>query len=260
MNLDDTTATRAVLRGSTVASVRRESFILGLAVGLIVATVVVMTLMRLAKPADAACLPADAALQTGYGVPSDDAAGDSAGNRVSDSVDILWLPDGVREFLPVIDANCPPEVDREHAALVVLVEAWWKLRTPSTAGALGLWQVMAIYHPSILDGNPNDPAHNTRVGCAYLAKQLRTYGIANEGGDWLDSVVRASIAYNAGTPRGLHVTDVDRGPKCGIVFPGKINEHRRYGCWIASMWRTRHDADSAGYRAWTGMPGLAVAQ
>lgn len=129
-----------------------------------------------------------------------------------------WLPASVTRWAPNIVAaserhGIPPALQ----GIVVLVESCGLATAGSSAGAQGLGQVVARYHPRILEGaGPFDPDHNLDVSAEYLAALWKRYA-----GD----VDKVAASYNGGNP-------------------GNINpETNRYRRWVSGMWRDRDTAD-----------------
>lgn len=120
------------------------------------------------------------------------------------------LPDSVTRWRDIIHwAADKHGVDPVLVAMVMLQESRGDPEAVSSAGALGLMQVVPRWHPQINDGlGPFDPPHNIDVGVGILADNLRTCG-----------TVRGALAmYNGG--------------QCQPVY----DETRRYVAAITSMY------------------------
>jgi soluble lytic murein transglycosylase-like protein len=136
----------------------------------------------------------------------------------------VWLPATVTRWTPEITAAATRYgVDPALVAIVTTVESCGLRGAVSPSGALGLMQVVPKYHPRILQGDPQDAAHNLDVGTAFLGELL-----AATGGD----VTRAVCQYNG-------------GGNCAALA-----ESQRYMRWVGGMWAERDQSTSATYDAW----------
>ena len=164
------------------------------------------------------------------------------------AVDIAWMPPVLEPWREEIaKAAATHGIDPELLAIVVLVESAGNPDAKSTAGALGLMQVMpatgariaearglAGYDPAQL----RDPAYNLDAGAWYLARQLEDFGA---GRDADAAVELAAAAYNGG-PRAL---------KASLAGTGELSgETLGYRALVSSLWKERRADRSASFDAW----------
>jgi soluble lytic murein transglycosylase-like protein len=148
-----------------------------------------------------------------------------------------WIPPTVARWEPNIRAATSRYgVDPALVAIIVTVESAGNPNAGSHAGAQGLMQVVARWHPRILEGaGPFDPDHNLDVGTAFLADLLRQYAVpGDEANGWQATVERAAAAFNGGPG--------------GVTNP--VAETRHYVRWVGGMWRERDDATSPTFESW----------
>ena len=168
-----------------------------------------------------------------------------AGNH---RVAISWLPETVGPWVPLIE-----EASEEHGvaadliAIVLLVESGGNPSAKSSAGAIGLMQVMPATGEYIATKRKisnytlSQPETNIDFGAWYLAEQLRAFGLPSDGPGWHESVDRAAVAYNAGP--GHIKAHLDTGRAL-------YNEAARYQDWVGGMWRERAADESETYERW----------
>lgn len=175
-----------------------------------------------------------------------------------------WLPESIQYWAQEISAAAKIEgVDPMFVAILMIVESGGNPEAVSKnlegkfVGALGLMQLMpgtaaeqarklgidesiiaTFYNYDNISGNTliKDPALNVKIGVHYLASMLREYGQANDP-DWVQSVILASIAYNAGPGAA---NDYLNGK-------GLSDETDRYKIHIPNMWKERKYPTSPAY-------------
>ena len=171
-------------------------------------------------------------------------------------VSIAWLPETVTRWTPLLE-----EASERHGpaadllAIKVLIESGGNPHAVSSAGACGLSQVMpgtaadiarirGLEAPSCADFHA-DPALNVDFGAWYLARQLATFGDADEGPPWQRSVELAAVAYNGGP-----------GSASAWLRGGTVpSEALRYRRWMGGMWAERHDDASPTLERWLAAGG-----
>lgn len=102
-------------------------------------------------------------------------------------------------------------IEPELAFRLVNLESRFLPRARSSAGALGLAQVMPatarFYEPTITSEGLYHPETNLRIGFRYLRDLLEVYG----------DVELALLAYNRGPTRLKHLMDAGRDPRNGYA-------------------------------------------
>ena len=170
------------------------------------------------------------------------------------TIDIPWLPETVRPWeAELLAAGARWGVDPELLAIVMLVESGGNPAAISPAGAVGLMQVMPATAGDIarLRGLSAPgvaalavPATNIDYGAWYLARQLASFGSADDP-DWQRSVELAAVAYNGGP-----------GSAASWLRGGFVpHEARRYRVWVGGMWSERRDGASPTYQRWLAAGG-----
>ena len=164
-------------------------------------------------------------------------------------VDIAWLPETLTPWLDLFEAaGARHRVDPELLAIIALVESGGDPGARSGAGAMGLMQVMPGTAADIArwrgiqgfkTSSLNEPALSIDFGAWYLARQLATFGLA-EDPDWRTSVMRAAAAYNGG-PGSVS------GWLQGRALPAEAERYRTY---VSGMWAERRAANSPAYERW----------
>ena len=103
-------------------------------------------------------------------------------------------------------------IDPELAFRLVYVESKFNSRAVSSAGAVGLTQVLLstgrFYEPELTLDQLMEPARNLRIGFRYLSDLLKKYG-----GD----AETALAAYNRGPSRVTELIDSGRDPRNSYV-------------------------------------------
>ena len=150
-----------------------------------------------------------------------------------------WLPRSVARWWPDITKAADAHgVDPELVAIVMLVESGGDPNARSSAGALGLMQVVPRFHPKLVaaGADPFEPDHNIDVGVSILADNIRTCAVSS-GDLRLGTITRAAARYNGGT------CTADRN----------FAETRRYVRLVGGMWSERRLPSSETYDDWAGM-------
>ncbi len=165
------------------------------------------------------------------------------------TVDIPWLPKTIAPWIGLLEAAGGRfGVDPELLAIIVLVESGGDPGARSGAGAMGLMQVMPGTAGDIARWRGitgfgvaalHEPAVSIDFGAWYLARQLATFGLADDP-DWRTSVARAAAAYNGG-PGSVS------GWLQGRSLPA---EAERYRIYVTGMWDERHNPTSPAYERW----------
>jgi soluble lytic murein transglycosylase-like protein len=135
-------------------------------------------------------------------------------------------------------------VDPDLAAVVMQIESCGDPRARSSAGAMGLFQVMP-FHFSALD-NPYDPETNAARGLAYLAKSLATAGgnvrlaLAGYNGG-IGVISRAEWTWSAQTKRYVHYGwPIYSDAKNGATTNAVLDEwYGKYGAGLCRQARQR---------------------
>ena len=152
-----------------------------------------------------------------------------------------WLPPEAEPYrAAVVAAANRYGIAPALLASVVTAESRWRPPAVSSAGAVGISQVMPATATMIAPGcgvpydGPQDlysPELSLALGACYLRDQLRAFGVANDP-DWRQSVERAAAAYNGGP-------GVAKRWIAGGTLPAETVRYvRRVGC----LWRERADA------------------
>lgn len=197
-------------------------------------------------PANNGASALSAAIAPGQGTTTDVSA--------TRTIDIAWLPETLRPWRDeLLAAGARWGVDPELLAIVMLVESGGNPAAVSPAGAVGLMQVMPATAADIarLRGLPAPgvvelavPATNIDFGAWYLARQLASFGSADDP-DWQRSVELAAVAYNGGP-----------GSAAASLRGGFVPaEARRYRVWVGGMWSERGAASSATFERWLSAGG-----
>ncbi len=181
-------------------------------------------------------------------------SGAASTSSLPTTIDIAWLPDTVQVWEErLVAAGARWRVDPALLAIVMLVESGGNPAARSPAGAVGLMQVMPATAGDIarLRGLAAlssrqlvDPETNIEFGAWYLARQLASFGSADDP-DWQRSVELAAVAYNGGPGSAA---SWQRG---GYV-PA---EARRYRVWVGGMWSERALPTSPTYARWLDAGG-----
>ncbi len=162
---------------------------------------------------------------------------------------IAWMPESVTRWSGLLLAAAERHaVDPQLLAIITLVESGGNPGARSSAGALGLMQVMPTTASGIaaargIDWTGSDallePETAIDFGAWYISRQLASFGLGQDP-DWQASVERAAAAYNGG-PGTLtrHLA--------GAALPAETSRYQR---WVGGMWRERGAADSPTYLAW----------
>ncbi len=173
-------------------------------------------------------------------------------NAIASPLRIPWLPAPLQRFANHFQkAAVRHGVDPEMLAIVSLVESGGFTEAVSSAGAVGLMQIMpatgrdiaarrgiADHHTDKL----RDPAYNIDFGAWYLARQLETFGTDDE----VQSVGRAAAAYNGGPGRLRRHLDTR------AQLPASTERYRR---WVRKMWLERRRPNSGAYDSWLAAGG-----
>jgi hypothetical protein len=192
-------------------------------------------------------------------VPASDPTATINPSTPDGALTIPWLPESVRRWEPdLVAAGARHGVDPDLLAIITLVESGGGPGAVSPSGARGLMQVMPataldIASQRAIGGFTVDqlgaPTTAVDFGAWYLSQMLRLFGRADDP-DWTESVALAAAAYNGGPG------SVQRYLAGGALAA----EAERYRHWVGTMWRERHDNDSAGFRSWWDAGGRRLVE
>lgn len=203
--------------------------------------------------------PAGAAAAVGAADETAAVALSSTSNAVggSGTVNVPWLPPSVTRWSEqFVAAGAKHNVDPELLAILTLVESGGNARVVSSAGAVGLMQIMPATAAGIaremgVAGHSTErlyePEYNIDFGAYYIAQQLRSFGKSGDA-DWQESVELAASAYNGGPGAVLRLLK-------GGSLPRETQSYRR---WVGGLWRERHEASSATLAAWLAAGGQVL--
>jgi len=178
----------------------------------------------------------------------------SLGATTTSAIDIPWLPDTVARWEELfVRSGSAHGVDPALVAIIALVESGGDPHAVSSAGAIGLMQVMPgtagdiARQRGINSFTPDqmyDPATNVDFGAWYLARQLASFGTLDDP-DWVDSVSQAAAAYNGG-PGSVH----------RLLAGGSLPlETQRYREWVRGLWIERQVEASPTLERWLAAGG-----
>lgn len=173
---------------------------------------------------------------------------ETIGTQMAAALGIRWLPPVLDRWKPLILAAATKHnVDPDALAIMMLVESSGDPDAKSSAGAVGLLQIMPktgeaiAKERNIADFSPEklaDPETNIDFGAWYLARQVDTFGKDKEPSQ---KVELAAAAYNGGPPS---VREYLAGTK------PLSEETTRYKALVAGMWTERSAEESTTYRTW----------
>jgi soluble lytic murein transglycosylase-like protein len=194
--------------------------------------------------------PAKATVAPGAGPLA--AAGEPAGRAGSDpaaqGLRIAWLPEDVLRYKPELEAAAQKHgVDAALLAIVALVESGGDPKAISSAGAVGLMQIMPktaariANERGIDDYSPEklwEPAYSVDFAAWLLSRHIDEFGGGAAGRE--DGIALVAAAYNAGARRVRAYLDA------GEPLP---EESAHYKDLVAAMWKERGAPGSATYDA-----------
>jgi soluble lytic murein transglycosylase-like protein len=196
---------------------------------------------------------ADSATSTIAALPATGAAEPPA----TGTVNLPWLPPSVARWRDeFVAAGAKHHVDPELLAILALVESGGNPRVVSSAGAVGLMQIMpgtasGIAQQLGVAGHSTerlyDPAYNLDFGAFYIAQQLKSFGKSGDA-DWQESVELAASAYNGGPGSVQRLLN-------GGSLPRETQSYRR---WVGGLWRERHEASPATLATWLAAGGKVL--
>jgi soluble lytic murein transglycosylase-like protein len=171
-------------------------------------------------------------------------------SKADGEIDIAWLPESLDRWKPqLVEAAKRHGVDPELLAIVTLVESRGDPEAISTAGAIGLMQIIPRTGAYIAgkrgigDFSPEklkDPAYNIDFGAWLLSKNLDEFGAGKADAE---AVELAAAAYNGGDKRARAYAEEGKPLS---------EESARYKELVRGMWEERDEAESATYAAWRG--------
>lgn len=165
-----------------------------------------------------------------------------------DSLRISWLPPDVDRWGPaLVEAARRHDVSPELLAIVVLIESRGDPAAHSSAGGIGLMQIIPSTGAQIAaerqladysEARLWEPEYNLDFGAWYLAAQLDAFESLGDR-----SIELAAVAYNGG-PRRARVY-LETASEDALYEP-----IRHYRDLVLGMWRERGLAESSTFASW----------
>lgn len=167
---------------------------------------------------------------------------------------IEWLPDTVKRWEPQIEKyGNEYEIDPNLLAIMMTVESGGDPNADSGA-AEGLMQIAkptaddiaAKYlKKAVTKFELKDPDTSIEFGAAYVRHLINTYGDADQGPSWDETVSLVAAGYNGGF-KGANAYFKDKWKG----LEGYSLETFNYTRFVRVMWQERHDPLSFTYRYW----------
>ena len=156
---------------------------------------------------------------------------------------IDWLPPKVKRWEPFItEMGKKYNLDPNVIAIIMTIESGGNPQAVSKANAQGLMQVMPYTAKDIAAKHLKqpatsydllDPRTNIEFGTAYLAYLRNTYGGAQQGPSWEETVRLISAGYNGGPAAAIRLQKAQ---------PLQYQETIHYSQKAVRLWQERHQA------------------
>jgi len=178
---------------------------------------------------------------------SDAGSATADGTVSTGTADLASLPESERQL--IVKEAKREGVDPALALAVVLRESGGNPQAVSSAGAMGLMQLMPQTAQELGVTNPFDPAQNLAGGLDYLRQKLNEFG----------SVPLALAAYNAGSGAVSQWGGVPPYPQTQAYVAGVLSARDQIARALVDGKGTGATAPNAGQRAPGGAAGTAPA-
>lgn len=169
----------------------------------------------------------------------------------ADHVASYWIPPTVRHWDKQINANAKKyNIDPTFIAIIMTMESGGDPKAHSSADAEGLMQITKPTAQDIASKylkkpvsryDLKNPDTNIEFGTALLVKLRDTFGTAQQGPTWNNTVELVAAGYNGGPLAASHLEEGK-----GLHDPQTVIYSRD----AFNMWRERYQKDSPTFNRW----------